>query len=127
LSGSGNITTEGIHKADSFKVGLSGSGDIDIKVSADDVNAGISGSGNIQINGNTDKFTAGISGSGDVNAFGLKANDVEIGVSGSGNVEVTSNGNLKAAIAGSGDVYYKGSPKSINAKSGGSGDVIDAN
>src|SRR5690606_2202628 len=45
LSGSGNITTEGIQKADSFRVGLSGSGDIDVKVSADNINAGISGSG----------------------------------------------------------------------------------
>lgn len=127
LSGSGNITTEGIHKAESFKVGLSGSGDIDAKVSADDVNAGISGSGNIQLSGNAGKFTAGISGSGDVNAFALKANDVEVGISGSGNVEITSNGNLKAAVAGSGDVYYKGNPQSVNAKSSGSGDVIDAN
>lgn len=127
LSGSGNITTEGIQKADSFNAGLSGSGDLDLKVSAKNITAGISGSGNIKLNGNADNLEIGISGSGDVNAFGLKANDVQVGVSGSGDVEVTSNGNLKAAVAGSGDIYYKGNPQSVNAKSSGSGDVIDAN
>ncbi len=127
LSGSGNITTEGMHKVESFKAGLSGSGDLDLKVSASDVNAGISGSGNIQLSGSTRKLTIGISGSGDVKAFDLNTTDVEIGVSGSGDVEVKVSGSLKASIAGSGDVYYKGQPDKVNVKAGGSGDVIDAN
>src|SRR5690606_37057194 len=110
-----------------FSAGLSGSGEIDAKVSAQNLNAAISGSGDIRLGGDADKVKVGISGSGDVKAFELKSKDADIAVSGSGNTEITVNGNLTASVAGSGDIHYKGNPAKINAKSGGSGDVIDAN
>lgn len=127
LSGSGNITTEGIQKVNSFNAGLSGSGNVNVKVSAKNIKAGISGSGNINLKGNSDNAEYGVSGSGDIHAFDLKSSEVEVGISGSGNVKLTANESLKASIAGSGDVYYKGNPQNLNVKSGGSGDVIDAN
>ncbi|HLV23338.1 MAG TPA: head GIN domain-containing protein [Moheibacter sp.] len=127
LSGSGSITAKGIQKVDDFSASLSGSGEIDAKVSAQNVNAAISGSGDIRLSGDADKFKVGISGSGDVKAFALNSKDAEIAVSGSGDTEITVNGNLTASVAGSGDIHYKGNPAKINAQSGGSGDVIDAN
>jgi|SRR5690606_12665218 len=127
LSGSGTLVTEGIQRADNFKVGLSGSGDIDVKVDTKRLNSAISGSGNINLSGNSEELIVGISGSGDVHAYDLKAQNADIGISGSGDTEVYVTGELKAAVAGSGDIYYKGAPETINAKSTGSGDVIDAN
>lgn len=127
LSGSGTITANGVQKVDNFSAAISGSGDIDVKVSAQNVNAAISGSGNISLEGNTNRFKVGISGSGDINAFGLKTQDAEISVSGSGDTKLTVNESLTASVAGSGDIHYKGKPNKIKASSGGSGDVIDAN
>lgn len=127
LSGSGTIKAKAVQKVDDFSVALSGSGDIDARVAATNVTSAISGSGNIVLRGNTQNFKVGISGSGDVKAFQLETQNAEIGVSGSGDVEITANGNLSAAVAGSGDIYYKGNPTQINSKSGGSGDVVDAN
>jgi hypothetical protein len=127
LSGSGSVTTEGVQKSENLNIGLSGSGDMDIKSSTANLTAGISGSGNISLDGNTENLEIGISGSGDVHAYDLKSRNVEVGISGSGNSEVYADGSLNASIAGSGDVYYKGNPQNINAKSGGSGDVINAN
>ncbi len=127
LSGSGNITAKGVQKSNDFSVALSGSGDIETGISAQNTNVAISGSGNIKLSGNSNKLKIGISGSGDVNAFGLKTTDTEIGVSGSGDVEVTCSGSLTGAVAGSGDIFYKGNPSKINVKSAGSGDIIDSN
>lgn len=127
LSGSGSITAKGTQEVDDFSAALSGSGDIEAKVSANHVNSGISGSGNITLSGKTNSFKTGISGSGDVKAFQLETKDADIAISGSGDVEITSNGSLYGAIAGSGDVHYKGNPSKINIKSGGSGDVIEEN
>ena len=127
LSGSGNITARGIQKTNDFSVALSGSGDIETGISAQNTTAAISGSGNIKLSGTSNKLKIGISGSGDVNAFGLKTTDTEIGVSGSGDVEITCTGSLSGAVAGSGDIFYKGNPSKINVKSAGSGDVIESN
>ena len=127
LSGSGTLMAEGVQKSDNFKIGLSGSGDIDVKVETKNLDSAISGSGNINVSGNSESLTVGISGSGDVHAYDLKTHNADIGISGSGNTEVNVAGELKAAVAGSGDIYYKGNPEKINAKSAGSGDVIDAN
>lgn len=127
LSGSGSITVRGTQNVDDFEVALSGSGDIDVNVSAGHVSTALSGSGNINLTGKTQSFEAGISGSGDVNAFGLKAENSNIGISGSGNVKITTDGELMGAIAGSGDIYYKGNPSKVNVSSGGSGDVIKSN
>lgn len=126
LSGSGSILTEGVQKTDDFNVGLSGSGDIDVKVSAQHVTAGLSGSGNINLDGNAESLKTAISGSGDIDAYQLKADKVDVGISGSGNTKVYTDGEINAAIGGSGDVYYKGNPTKVNAKSGGSGDVRKA-
>ena len=127
LSGSGSITAKGTQKVDDFGVALSGSGDIDVNVSARHVSAAISGSGNINLAGKAQSFEAGISGSGDVNAFDLKTKNSEIGISGSGNVKISADGELTGAIAGSGDIYYKGNPSKVSVSSGGSGDVIKSN
>lgn len=127
LSGSGSITANGVQKVDNFSVALSGSGDIDAKVSAQNVKAAISGSGDINLEGKAQKFNVGISGSGNVNAYELKTQDAVISVSGSGDTKLTVNESLTASIAGSGDIHYKGKPNKIKASSGGSGDVIDAN
>src|SRR5690606_10291687 len=127
LSGSGSIKAKGTQNVDEFSAAISGSGDIDAKVSTHKTSTSISGSGDITLSGKTKLLTVATSGSGDVHAFKLKANDVEIGVSGSGDTEVQVSESLTGGVSGSGDIFYKGNPAQIKIASGGSGDVIDAN
>lgn len=124
LSGSGNIRAHGTQNVNEFTAAISGSGDIEANVKANLTTASISGSGDIKLSGKTDEFKVGISGSGDVHAYNLNADDVNIGVAGSGDAEVTVNNSLLGAVAGSGDISYKGNPSKVKVNSSGSGDVI---
>lgn len=123
LSGSGNIEAKGTQNVNEFTAAISGSGDIKANVKTKKTTASISGSGDITLNGKTEEFKVGISGSGDVFAFGLKADDVNIGIAGSGDAEVTVLNYLTGAVAGSGDINYKGNPTKVKVNSSGSGDV----
>lgn len=105
-----------------------GSGDIDADGEfngATDFNAEIRGSANISIaHGAAQKLVLQSSGSGNFKSFGLTAQHADIFISGSGNAEITVAQKLKAAINGSGNVYYKGTPSAIENNINGSGKVI---
>jgi hypothetical protein len=103
-NGSGNIETKGAFNGASLQVGISGSANVNIE------------SGNVAL------FKVNSSGSGNVKAFGLTARKAEVSISGSGTAEVWAVDNLKATIAGSGVVYYKGQPV-IETSISGSGKV----
>lgn len=123
VSGSGSLTAEGVQNVDNFSAGLSGSGDIKIKVNAKNTSIGVSGSGDIQISGKTSNLEIGISGSADVEASNLEAENVTVGVSGSGNSKVWATKSLKGSVSGSGDIYYKGNPDVVDVHASGSGDL----
>jgi hypothetical protein len=127
LAGSGDIINTGTIKSNNFKLALSGSGDIDLKVDANKIRTSIAGSGNIKLNGNSSSLTCSIAGSGDIRAYGLKTKSIAVSVAGSGNVRTTVSESIKVRVAGSGSVYYKGNPSKIDSKSAGSGSVIDRN
>jgi Putative auto-transporter adhesin, head GIN domain len=123
LSGSGDIKTKKPIKTDGFVATLSGSGDLKLEVEAKILEAKISGSGDFILKGKSDKLIAKISGSGDINADDLEAKDVEVGISGSGDIKVNCSENLKVRVSGSGDVFYKGNPKTKDTKVSGSGEI----
>lgn len=123
LGGSGNITSETVIKAENFKVNLGGSGNVELKVDAEYIKSSIGGSGNIRLSGNTDQMSSSIAGSGSIRAYDLTANELTASIAGSGNVRVTVKDKIKATVAGSGSVYYKGNPPKIDTKSVGSGSV----
>ncbi len=123
LAGSGDVYSEDMMKSDNFRAALSGSGNLKLSVKAQNVSSAISGSGNIDLNGETNQLKCSISGSGDIRAYELKSNDADIRIAGSGNIKVYVSENLKARIAGSGNIYYKGNPKKQDTKVSGSGNV----
>jgi hypothetical protein len=126
ISGSGNIVGKEEFDSDRFYTDVAGSGDISIKVSANGLESSISGSGSIYLSGSTNSFDATITGSGDVDAFDLRARDSSVVITGSGNCRISVSDNLRAKIAGSGDVLYKGYPE-INQTITGSGSIKDRN
>ena len=123
LSGASEITSEKTFKNDRFKLGVSGSGSIDLKLETGTLTAAVSGSGNLDLEGKTEFFKAVVSGSGDIDAEHLYAKEVEAKVSGSGDMEINVTEKLTARVSGSGDIKYKGKPSIEDIKVSGSGDV----
>jgi hypothetical protein len=142
LTGSGNVQGNSEFVANSFKVDLTGSGNIDLEVNAQEVEAWISGSGNIDIGATTSHIKAIITGSGNINlwgetidtdleisgsgnikAYGLIQDNCYVNISGSGSVYVHVSDYLDVKITGSGSVYYRGNPQ-VKANITGSGMIV---
>ncbi len=94
--------------------------------SLDELTVILSGMGDITLSGEVDEFTCIISGVGNLKAFDLITSECSLTISGMGNAEITANDILNVFIAGSGNVYYKGSP-SITQNISGTGSITDSN
>lgn len=125
VSGSGTIITKNPVTTDQANYIVSGSGSIFIEdLAAEAIDCLLSGSGNIQLKGdNLQELTIKISGSGDVDASDLIAENVGIHLSGSGNCRVHVKQKLSGKLSGSGDIYYRGKPESVDTKVSGSGHI----
>ncbi|MAG64993.1 MAG: DUF2807 domain-containing protein [Pseudomonadales bacterium] len=126
----GNVVVGGGHcvvgialpEAPSFR--LKGSGDItlyDIKQAVLDV--GVNGSGDITPYGQVEHLQAQVFGSGDVDASDLTASSAALTVNGSGDIEAYVTQDVKARVAGSGDIVVRGNPASRDHRVSGSGDI----
>ena len=123
LAGAGDVYSDNVIKADSFKAALAGSGDIKLEVDASSVSSSLAGSGDILLSGSANSIKFAIAGSGDIEAYDLSSNNADVRISGSGGVRISVKDNLTARISGSGNVYYKGDPKKQDVKVSGSGNV----
>lgn len=123
VSGSGEIKGEGTIKSEDLEISISGSGDIELDLSADDLDLRISGSGSIELKGKAATAEAKISGSGKVRAEDLVVEKFTASISGSGDCYITAKEEINARISGSGTVYYSGEPNRVISNSSGSGKV----
>ena len=131
IIGSGKLYTSNI-KSDGLSITLIGAGFAELKeitnlkkieingsaefrgssIEAKDFEVIISGSGEIKLSGTTNNQKIEINGSGDYKAYDFESKKCEISVSGSGDAHVWVLDYLKAKVSGSGDILYKGAPKS---------------
>lgn len=123
LSGSGDLWNEDIISENNLDVSLSGSGDVILEINTKSASGKVSGSGDLTLKGITNSLEASVSGSGDFHGFNLKSTNVDVAVNGSGDAEVVCSGNLKARVSGSGDIEYRGDPKTKDTKVSGSGSI----
>ncbi|WP_040254656.1 head GIN domain-containing protein [Psychroserpens mesophilus] len=123
LSGSGDLWNEDIIAANNLKVALAGSGDIVLHIQATTTEGKVAGSGDLTLKGSTNKLEAKVAGSGDFHGFDLQSNHTDVAVAGSGDAEVVCNESLRARVAGSGDIEYRGNPKTEDTKVAGSGSI----
>jgi len=123
LSGSGDVYSADIIKASSFKTGVSGSGDVKLKLNAEEAEGFVTGSGDLVLSGSSNNFECSVTGSGDLEAYELNAKDVIASVTGSGDIQVRATSSIKARVTGSGDISYKGNPEREDKKVSGSGDI----
>ncbi|WP_431137598.1 head GIN domain-containing protein [Psychroserpens mesophilus] len=123
LAGSGDLWNEDIITATNLTVALAGSGDVVLNIEASNTEGKVAGSGDLTLKGNTNKLEAKVAGSGDFHGFNLQSNHTDVAVSGSGDAKVVCNESLKARVAGSGDIEYRGNPKTEDTKVAGSGSI----
>lgn len=123
LSGSGDVSFREGLRGNSFKLKLTGSGDVSGKLLVKNLDVTLAGSGDIKISGSADNSNISVAGSGDYTARDLTTNTVSVRIAGSGDARVNVSQKLDASIVGSGDVYYTGSVKSVSSSKIGSGDV----
>lgn len=123
LSGSGDLWNEDNIKATDMNVSLAGSGDLKLNLENSSTKASIAGSGDMTLNGSTQTLEASVSGSGNFHGFNFVADTTDVSVAGSGDADVMCNESLKARVAGSGDIRYKGNPKTEDSKVAGSGSI----
>ena len=123
LSGSGDLWNEDTITSNNLKVSLAGAGDVVLNVEASSLKGSLSGSGDITLKGSTNDLDVSLAGSGDIHGFGLQANHTDVSLAGSGDIKIVSNKSLKARVAGSGDIEYKGNPDKEDTKVSGSGSI----
>ncbi|MFV0565428.1 MAG: head GIN domain-containing protein [Flavobacteriaceae bacterium] len=123
LTGSGDLWNEGILNNNKLDVSLTGSGDVTLNIKTNYAKSKVTGSGDISLKGDTDELESQVTGSGNFHGFDLKSKNTKVTVTGSGDAEVSCTEILKASVAGSGDIVYKGSPKIEETKIAGSGSI----
>jgi Putative auto-transporter adhesin, head GIN domain len=121
LAGSGDVISNFMMNASSFKISLAGSGDIKVGIEAQNIDASVSGSGDIELKGKAMNFTAAVAGSGDIEAFELQADNAKASIAGSGDIQIDCTQSIEARVSGSGDIQYKGNPTKVDSKVSGSG------
>lgn len=127
LAGSGHLQNEEIIKSDALELQLAGSGDMKLSIESNSTIVKIAGSGYLNLIGNTKDLKIDLAGSGKLIGYQLNAYIVEASVAGSGEAYINCVDHLKAKVAGSGNILFKGNPKVENTKVAGSGSIRKAN
>lgn len=123
FASSGNLIGKDIINANDFEAKMTGSGNCKLEINAKNVDVKFTGSGNLKLSGTTEELEAKTTGSGDLNCDKLISQNADVAVASSGSLEVNCTNNLIAKVAGSGNIRYKGKPKTIDTKVAGSGDI----
>ncbi len=109
MTGSGTIYFE--TTASKVFIEHTGSGDIEGDIVADFLDTELTGSGDIELAGTAKQTDLKITGSGKIEAFDLAQQECEASIMGSGNIYTWVSDFLDAFISGSGDIFYKGTPR----------------
>jgi len=116
------VVAIGLPAAPAIKI--EGSGDVTL---LDLQQAGLSlkiqGSGEIAVFGQVANLDVQIDGSGEVDASELVADRASLAIAGSGDIEVFVRSEVKARVAGSGDILVRGNPQFRDHSVAGSGKI----
>lgn len=123
VHGSADIRSDGFLSTGDLSIVSQGSSDIDLNLKSSNITVNSNGSGDIRLLGTASKLTLKSFGSGDVKAYDLQLQEADVNTKGSGNVQVAPMSTLSVNMAGSGDVFYKGSPVVSKGEMIGSGQL----
>ena len=106
LTGSGNLRSAAVIKANEFKLNVTGYGDAVLAIEASEVEARIAGSGNIDLSGSFTDLELSVAGSGTFKGTGLSSKSTEVSIAGSGDVKLSgTTSQLDLKISGSGNFH----------------------
>lgn len=123
LNGSGSVRFNGRYR--NARIGLAGSGDLDVNGGAamERVETRLMGSGRITVVGTARELDANATGSGHLDAEHLRATEVMLSQTGSGDSAVQAREQVRISLSGSGDVEVHGNPAERSISRAGSGSV----
>lgn len=110
-------------RVSSLRFLLTGSGSVDMSLSAKNLLIELSGDTQLILSGNADSQNVAITGAAKYDGSDLKTMSSTVVLSGAGSTTVFAKKTLDVTIYGSGDVHYKGSP-SITQNVYGSGSIV---
>ncbi|MBN1274400.1 MAG: DUF2807 domain-containing protein [Candidatus Aminicenantes bacterium] len=123
IGGSGSINIADV-TTDSILNSINGSGGIFLTAHTESMDSTINGSGGIHLSGNGTSHSLRTNGSGNLEALDFDTLNYDIAILGSGDCRIFVRDILDADIIGSGSIFYKGNPGSINCNISGSGKLI---
>ncbi len=124
VSGSGKLYNNTNFETSNLKAVVSGSGELNLVLTANTIKIINSGSGKISLKGSAYKLIAECSGSGINKLKYFKAVNGDLKISGSGSIDVDCSENIDVNISGSGKVRYVQNPLvKVSTKISGSGSV----
>lgn len=123
ISGVCKAQSQNILQSEHLKISVSGTADMDLKISTTSLKTAISGTAKMNLQGKATSAEFQISGSGNVMAGDLVADNTEAHISGMGKLHVNAQKELKVSISGMGKIWYKGNP-AINESISGMGKII---
>ena len=124
VDGSGRVSANNLN-LDELTLSINGSGNVNSILGLQHLNLNLTGSGDANIVGDAVRGEFSLSGSGNIYSSNFSQDTVYVKVSGSGDVHIKVSAFLDVTITGSGSVYYKGNPPTINQNISGSGKLID--
>lgn len=125
LAGSGTINLNDTVAAGKLDVDLAGSATLNsFWLTGNQLNGDIAGSGILNLKGEMENASFDIAGSGDVRAFDLNVAKMSCDIAGSGDIKISVSKSIRASIAGSGRIEYKGNPTDISKDVSGSGSIV---
>ncbi len=124
VNSSGDITVGDSFPDKEMNFRIGGSGSITAKVNTEKIYSTIAGSGSLNLSGTTYLHSFEISGSGTINSYELNTSVSHVKVNGSGDSFISVEDSLKVRNYGSGNVYYRGTPR-IDSVMMGSGKIIN--
>lgn len=122
VKGTAKVFSSGTFTADDMRLIIDGPGTIALDAMLNELVSEVNGAGDINLKGSAQKHKIIINGSGNISASGFNTYDCNVQIKGSGTCHLFVNNYLKAGIEGSGNIFYKGSPR-IKTDIKGSGKV----
>ncbi|MDR2118602.1 MAG: DUF2807 domain-containing protein [Tannerellaceae bacterium] len=124
LAGSGKINLNDTLTAERIDIDIAGSGTLNAPaIEGKSFDGDIAGSGRLNLGGHLTSASFDIAGSGTIRAFDLQVEDMECDIAGSGDIEISVTNSIRADVAGSGRIKYKGEPQHIQKDILGGGSI----
>jgi hypothetical protein len=124
VSGAGSIVGEGVIRARSMELGISGAGDFAMEVEVEgDLETGLSGAGELELSGSARRHEVRISGAGEMDAEDLVTEETRLRVSGAASCRVHTTEVLDVEVSGAASVRYRGNPATVNRRVSGAGSL----